>query len=243
VVEPLPHIPSPPPAAPLPPSPWQIDDLRERYAVLEGRAQASKHEAHEQKLRADAADARAARLEASVSELQDELARATDEARAAPPSRPPSVSCAPCRFSPRAAPQARAATLEATKADSREKLARQSHLIEKEQLSRRVAEAEERLKAAPAQFADALDELRRACRSSTTKLVERALPRALAHLVAPREHACRGGRRFYAGRRRALLLTGRDGRCSAGTEAMLQREVALRVVAEERLKLQCGAVK
>ncbi len=121
--------------------------LRTAHAELEGRFQAAEARAHDESLRADTAEARASRLDAAVSELRDELSRAMDEARTA--------------------------ALEAERAAGRESLMAERHGAEKASLVRRATEAEERLKKAPAKYAEAIDELRRSCRESNRRLVER----------------------------------------------------------------------
>lgn len=125
----------------------EVEHLRERCALHEGKAQAASHEAREAELRAQVNAAKAEQLQGALEELRAELARAADEAAAA-----------------------RSAADKAARSEAEQK---EKGTLREALLERRLAEAEGKLKASPVERDEAIAALRKSFQEITTRLHER----------------------------------------------------------------------
>ena len=125
-----------------------VEALSEQLAVQQGKAQHASRDAHDAALLAATADARAERLQATVTDLQAELSNALDQGREHWHS--------------------------LTQANLRAKLAASEAAAREDDLSRQVAAAEERARLAPAEREETMASLRRAFRDACHTLHERS---------------------------------------------------------------------
>jgi chromosome segregation ATPase len=127
----------------------EVEELRERCALSEGKAQAALHEAHAAELRAQTQQSRAEQFQRALEEMREELARTAEEAATA---------------------RSAAAKAERNEATAMETAAHQVALLEK-----RLAEAEERRAVAPIERDEAIAALRRSYRDVSARLHERTV--------------------------------------------------------------------
>lgn len=125
-----------------------VEALSEQCAVQQGKVQHASRDAHDATMRATAADARAERLQATVADLQTELANTLDEVR-----------------------EHRHAL---TQGNLRAQLAASEAAAREDELSRQITAAEERARLAPAQREETMASLRQAFRDACHTLHERS---------------------------------------------------------------------